>query len=96
MPGASERNKSEVGILSRVFAADRGNWSREVAEAILAFDLPAGDVQRMNGLAARARAGSLSEEEERELENYRQAGRVLELLHSKARISLRGPAAGAT
>jgi hypothetical protein len=39
--------------------------------------------------AAKARAGSLSGGEAAELENYHHAGRLLELLQSKARLSLK-------
>ena len=93
MSAATEFVPSEAEILSHVIRPDRGTWSRAAAEAILEFDFPSDDVQRMNALAAKAREGSLSPGEETELENYRHAGRVLELLQSKARLSLKGPVA---
>jgi hypothetical protein len=80
---------SEAEILSRVIRPDNGNWSKQAAEAILQFDFPASDVHRMNDLAAKARAGTLASADEAELENYRQVGRLLELMQSKARISLK-------
>jgi hypothetical protein len=43
----------------------------------------------MNLLASKARQGSLNVRQEAELENYRQVGRLLELLQSKARLSLK-------
>jgi len=79
---------SEATILSRVIRPDAGTWSREAAESILRLDFPPADVERMNALAAKARQGSLAEPESAELENYRDAGRLLELLQSKARRSL--------
>jgi len=42
----------------------------------------------MNELAARARAGALAHEEEAELANYMQLGWFLDLVKSKARLSL--------
>jgi len=57
--------------------------------AILDFDFPPADVRRMNALAAKARQRTLSEVEEAQLENYRDVGRLLELLQSKARLSLK-------
>ena len=80
---------SEAAILSRVIRPDSGTWSKEAAESILGFNFPSSDVRRMNALAAKARQGSLSVAEEAELENYRDVGRLLELLQSKARLSLK-------
>lgn len=89
MSAATETVPSEADILSRVIHPDRGTWSKEAAESILAFDFPPADVERMDALAAKAREGSLSADEAAELENYRRAGRSLELLQSKARLSLK-------
>jgi hypothetical protein len=89
MSVATEAVPSEADILSRVIRADQGTWSKAAAEAVLQFAFPSGDVQRMNALAAKAREGCLSSGEEAELENYRHAGRLLELLQSKARLSLK-------
>jgi hypothetical protein len=80
---------SEATILSRVIEPRRGIWSREAAESILKFDFPTSDVRRMNSLAAKGRQGELTAEEEAELESYREVGRLLELLQSKARLSLK-------
>ncbi len=80
---------SEVAILSRVVRPDSGTWSKEAAKSILGFDFPPADVRRMNALAAKARQGILSAAEEAQLENYRDVGRLLELLQSKARLSLK-------
>jgi hypothetical protein len=80
---------SETAILSRIIQPDSGTWSKEAAEAILQFDFPSSDIERMNSLASRAREGSLSAPEQTALDNYRDVGRLLELLQSKARISLK-------
>lgn len=89
MSAAAEPVPSEAEILSRVIRPDRGTWSREAAESVLQLDFPASDLERMNTLAAKAREGSLSASEEAELESYRHAGRLLELLQTKARLSLK-------
>ena len=44
----------------------------------------------MDELAAKARAGELTADEEIEIENYRQVGCLIELLKSKSRQFLRG------
>ena len=85
----ADTQTSEAAILSRVIRPDRGTWSKEAAESILRFDFPSTDIDQMNLLAAKARDGSLSSGELAELENYRRAGRLLELLQSKARLSLK-------
>jgi hypothetical protein len=46
------------------------------------------DRARMNTLAAKARAGALSPQEETELANYMQLGWFIDLVKSKARLSL--------
>ena len=66
----------------------KANPVRAEAESILEFDFPPADVRQMNALAAKARQGTLSAAEEAQLENYRDVGRLLELLQSKARLSL--------
>lgn len=86
---------TEAAILSRVIRPRHGTWSKAAAESILRFDFPASDVRRMNNLAAKAREGVLSPDEEAELENYREVGRLLELLQSKARLSLKRLASAA-
>ncbi len=86
MSGTTET--SEAAILSRVIRPDNGAWSKEAAQSVLQFDFPSADVERMNALAAKAREGSLSGSEEAELGHYRDVGRLLELLQSKARLSL--------
>ena len=82
-------NTSETAILSRVIKPDNGTWSRAAAESILKFDFPPADLKRMNSLASKARRGTLTASEEAQLDNYRGVGRLLELLQSKARLSLK-------
>jgi hypothetical protein len=85
----STTDTSEIAILSRVFRPERGSWSKAAAESVLDFDFPPADVRRMNALAAKARQGTLSASEAEQLDNYRDVGRLLELLQSKARLSLK-------
>jgi len=53
------------------------------------LDFDDADRARMSELAARNRSGTLDPAEEAELETYCQTGRLLDLLHSKVRISLK-------
>lgn len=75
-------------ILSRVVTPDRASLPADTARAFLALNFAAEDVDRMNELAERARAGTLSVEEQDELDQYERIGYLLSLLHSRARISL--------
>ena len=52
---------------------------------LLSMKLPAADEQRVNELSARARAGSLTESERQDLENYLHIGTLLGVMQSKAR-----------
>lgn len=80
---------SDTAILSRVIEPARGDLSREAAESILRIRLSDADRERLDALGVKARDGELNSAEEDELESYRHAARVLELLKSKARHSLR-------
>jgi hypothetical protein len=80
---------TEAVILGRAIDATNGNLSPEAARSILEIKLPESDCLRLHELAEKAADATLSDNEERELENYRNVGRLLELLKSKARLSLR-------
>ena len=58
-------------------------------DGILSLTLSSADRDRMNELAAKSRDGSLTADEELEIESYRQACRLLDLLKARARVSLR-------
>ena len=80
---------SEAAIWNRVVDPEAGDLAREAAESFLHIRLPEADRQRVNELAEKAREGTLTTAEEAELTNYRHVGRLLELLKSKARQSLK-------
>jgi hypothetical protein len=80
--------QSEADILSRIIAPGKPTLPSQTAEMILAFDFPEQDRVRMEALAEKARAGTLTTEEQVELDAYERVGHFLSLLKSKARISL--------
>ena len=86
---AETTTTSEAAIFSRVLEADNIMLSPEAARSLLALDFSTADRQRMNRLAARARKGSLSADEDRELDNYINVGHLLTILQSKARKCLK-------
>lgn len=62
--------------------------SPAVARALLKLTFPESDHQRMQDLAAKARAGTLTPMEDQEADTYEQLGCLLDILHSKARSAL--------
>lgn len=84
-----EFENSEAAILDRVIRPDTGGWPRPAAEAILGVAFPPEDRARMEGLMEKAKIGELSPAEAQEMESYRHVGRLLELMKSRARRSLR-------
>ena len=77
--------QAEVGVWLRILRPD-GNLSPEVARAILRLSFPQADKKRMHDLSAKARAGTLSRDEETEMDVYERAGAILSILKSKARL----------
>ena len=79
---------SEAAIFSRVLESEKPMLSPEAARSILALDFNKADRDCMNALAAKARAGTLTNDENEELENYLRVGDLLAIMQSKARRSL--------
>lgn len=69
------------------------DFTLEAADSILALHFRDADIQRMNDLAAGARTGTLTEDEQAQLHGYLFVGAMVDLMHSKARLSLKKSAA---
>jgi hypothetical protein len=80
---------NEVAILHRLLKPNRDDLPAVAARAILAIDFEPADRTRMRDLSAKARAGTLGADERAEIECYERVGHLLDLLHSKARRSLK-------
>lgn len=76
-------------ILSRIIRPEEGGMPAEAAQTILRFQLADNDRGRVNELAAKAREGVLSANERLELDEYERVTALLELMQSKARLSLK-------
>jgi hypothetical protein len=81
---------SEVSILNRILRPNAPTFSPEAARDILALDFDQDDKDRMRELSAKARAGSLTAEEDAEAGKYELVGHLLNIMQSKARRSLKG------
>ena len=86
---ATTSPNNEIAIFSRVVQPERADMSPEAAQSILKLDFDSQDRDRMNELAAKARHGALTPEEQQESLSYNRVGHLLALLQSKARRSLK-------
>ncbi len=80
---------NEVAILGRILRPDAPTFSPEGARDILALDFDQADKDRMRELSAKARAGTLTAEEDAEAGRYELIGHLLSMMQSKARRSLK-------
>lgn len=89
----SDTDRSQAAILARLVEPGNPNLSPDAARSLLQLEFPEADRQRMNELAAKARAGTLVGAEAEELDDYLHIGHLLALLQAKARASLKKHAA---
>ncbi len=86
---ATVTTNDEAAILSRVIMPDDGDMPMEAAKAILRLKFSPKDKARMHQLAVKNQDGELTPAEEKEIASYRHMGYFLDLMHSKARLSLK-------
>ena len=72
-----------------ILAGLQADLSPQAAEGILTLGFSVAQKERMTELAARARAGQLSEDEQAEASNYEHVSSLLGILQSRARMSLK-------
>jgi hypothetical protein len=77
-----------AGVWERTIQPEERGLTPDAARYFMSLEFTDADRARMNDLAAKARAGPLSEAEQAELGNFMQLGWFLDLLKSKARLSL--------
>src|SRR5690349_810502 len=85
----TELPTKEAAIISRLEISDQPILSAEAAEGLPAISFSQADRDRMNFLAAKARAGTLTADEHDEAEAYSRIGSQLGMVKSKARQSLK-------
>ncbi len=91
MNTATPAPQTEAEVWMRIMYPER-ELTPKVAQAILQLTFPSHDLGQMNELSAKARAGTLTAEEDRAMDAFERAGAILSILKSKARRVLR-PAA---
>jgi hypothetical protein len=80
---------AEAAILSRLVKPARADLLPEVAKALLELDFDQADRDRLHVLAVKGQEGTLTQAEQEELDSYRRIGYFVDLMRSKARISLK-------
>lgn len=80
---------TETEIWLRVIQPGKGDLSPEAAREWLRLRLSNSDTERVRELSCKADEGTLTLDEERELDAYLNVGSVLDLLQAKARLSLK-------
>jgi hypothetical protein len=78
----------EAAVWARLMQSQTNALSPEAAEYLLSIELPKSDRSRMEQLAERSEAGTLTEEERAEFEGYLHVGNLLAVMQSKARVAL--------
>jgi uncharacterized protein YnzC (UPF0291/DUF896 family) len=94
MKTASLAPKTEAEVWLRILHPDE-DLSPPAARAILGLSFPKDDITRMHELSAKARAGTLTPEEDAEMDTFERVGSILSTLKSKARQALRRSKRGA-
>lgn len=80
--------KTEAEVWLRILHPDE-ELTPSVARAILKLSFPKSDVSRMRELSAKARAGTLTPEEDAEMDGFERVASILSTLKSKARETLK-------
>ncbi len=80
---------SEAEIIDRVVAPESGGLSAEAARAILAMTFDRPTTSRIRQLLKQNNRGTISVDDRLALERYLRVGQVFDLLHAKARLSLK-------
>jgi len=80
---------TEVAILGRVLEMEDGDLPAAVAQSWLKLRLADADEARLRDLSVKAKREELSLADQALLENYLHVGRLIDLMKSKARLSLK-------
>ena len=79
----------EAAILSRVIRPEKDDLPDEQAKALLRLKFEQSDLDRLRELVVRNQDDELTPVEKEELEDYLRVSAFLDLMHAKARYSLR-------
>jgi hypothetical protein len=80
---------TEAEILDRVIHPDRADLSNEAAKALLTLRFEQQDLDRIHELLTKNQDDALTPDEKAELESYLRISSLLDLMHAKAKLSLK-------
>jgi hypothetical protein len=86
--GNAQLLRIEAGIWERIDMDE--SFSPASARALLKVNFAPTDQTRMRQLSAKARAGTLTAQEEQEIDAFERVACLLDIIHSKARRALKG------
>ena len=86
--------QTEAEVWLRILHPDR-NMTPQVARAVIDLSIPEADLAIMHELSAKARAGTLTMEEDSQMDTFERVGSILSILKSKARQVLKRPSRSA-
>lgn len=79
---------TQTAILDRAPGSHPAGMTPDTARYFLGIHLDPVDSERADELAAKARSGSLTNDKELEIEEYRRTGRTIEMLRIRASVVL--------
>ena len=82
--------ETEANVWLRILHPDR-ELTPKVARVLLGLSFPESEKAMMRELSAKARAGKLTPDEDRQMDDLKRAGAILSTLKSKARLALKRP-----
>ncbi len=88
MKAKTSNSKRGTALWKRVIQLE-GKLSPTAARALLKLQFSEPDYAVMNKLAAKARAGKLTAEEQSDLDTFERLGCLLDIVHSHARRALK-------
>ena len=80
---------NEAAILTRVIRPEKDDLPDEQAKALLRLKFEQSDLDRLHELVVKNQDDELTPAEKEELEGYLRVSAFLDLMHAKARYSLR-------
>jgi hypothetical protein len=86
---AAASRTSDMAILSRLIRPEDDTLSPDAAESLLAIRFEEKDLDRIHELVTKNQDDRLKPAEKAELDHYRRVSFLLDLMHSKARRSLK-------
>ncbi len=94
MKSAALPPETEADVWLHILHPDR-KLTPKVARVFLGLSFPESEKVRMRELSAKARAGTLTPDEDRQMDDCERAGAILSILKSRARQVLRRNGRGA-